>query len=339
MAGIALTVAEHNARESGLDAVQGPNYPEQTYHQSAQRETQGQGYSENGVRGPSDYQQPRPPYSNGYSGEGSPSASPQNSMQGLNAAPYYPGSASPGQRTPARSPHAFANEVYTDDPYQSNRPWQDPGLGAVNPHDIEDDGDDGLVYGRRGPRTSMLSLGASSNRSREGPAAAGAGIAAGAAAAGLAGRNGASSQLGGYYAPIHKATAVTGSPQGSTYAHDLGQGGRGAEKGNWGAVTSTDKGRKWRLAIIIGIGALIAIAIVLGIVFGVVLKNKGGSDSGSPAGGSAADDLAQNGDLNLNSGEIKALMNNPNLHKVFPGIDYSEYTQAYEEPQTKAIHG
>jgi len=204
-------------------------------------------------------------------------------------------------------------------------------LGAVNPHDIEDDGDDGLVYGRRGPRTSMLSLGASSNRSREGPAAAGAGIAAGAAAAGLAGRNGASSQLGGYYAPIHKATAVTGSPQGSTYAHDLGQGGRGAEKGNWGAVTSTDKGRKWRLAIIIGIGALIAIAIVLGIVFGVVLKNKGGSDSGSPAGGSAADDLAQNGDLNLNSGEIKALMNNPNLHKVFPGIDYTPLNAQYPD--------
>lgn len=75
-----------------------------------------------------------------------------------------------------------------------------------------------------------------------------------------------------------------------------------------------------------------------------------GNSSGSSRGGggqSADDDTKSNGDLNINSAEIKELMNNDNLHKVrhsenlhdggsaanpaqvFPGFDYTPLNAQY----------
>jgi exo-beta-1,3-glucanase (GH17 family) len=77
---------------------------------------------------------------------------------------------------------------------------------------------------------------------------------------------------------------------------------------------------------------VIVVAIVAGIVGGVLGKKSSGSGSESSGSGpvpgstnNADTDLAQNGDLNINSAEIKGLMNNKDLHKVFPAIDYTPW--------------
>ena len=58
-------------------------------------------------------------------------------------------------------------------------------------------------------------------------------------------------------------------------------------------------------------------------------KHGAGSDNSDSGGESAKDDTQQNGDLDINSPEIKKLLNNPDLHKVFPGIDYTPYNTQY----------
>ena len=56
------------------------------------------------------------------------------------------------------------------------------------------------------------------------------------------------------------------------------------------------------------------------------------TNSGSNKGGSsAAEDTSKNGDLDINSAEIKALMDNPSLHKVFPGMDYTPLNTQYPD--------
>ncbi|KAJ8123862.1 hypothetical protein O1611_g9496 [Lasiodiplodia mahajangana] len=85
--------------------------------------------------------------------------------------------------------------------------------------------------------------------------------------------------------------------------------------------------KKWKWAI----GILVAVIIIGGVVGGVLgskYANKGSSGSGS-GGQSANDDAAQNGDLSIDSAEIQALLNNPNLHKVFPGVDYTPINVQY----------
>ncbi len=74
--------------------------------------------------------------------------------------------------------------------------------------------------------------------------------------------------------------------------------------------------------------AFLVLGGIAGGVVGGILSKKNSSSSSTSSGQSASDDTASNGDLNKNSAEIKALLNNPNLHKVFPGIDYTPmYTQ------------
>ncbi|KAK3393973.1 glycoside hydrolase family 17 protein [Podospora didyma] len=320
MAGIALTVAEHNARESGLNAIDGPNYPQQTYQQDGQWQNQNQGGYNGGGGGSSlgvgDHQQRQPgaPYSG--VGDTSSHSSFQSSFQGSLA-----GHAIPARQGSSRSPHSTVNEIYTDDPYQHYGRPQDPRLGVVDPHDIEDDGDDGLTYGpRKGPRTSMLSLG-SSHRGAAAAGGAAGGAAAGGVLSGLGGRNG-SGGLSGFYAPVKNGS---GAPQSALEG----------EKPAWPVVPpSSGKSRKWRLVVIIIVAVLIAIGIALGVVFGLVLKNNGGGNKDNSTGGStstAAGDTAANGDLDINSKEIKALLNNGNLYKVFPGIDYTPVNSQYPD--------
>ncbi|KAH8907399.1 glycoside hydrolase [Coniochaeta sp. PMI_546] len=319
MAGIAYSVAERNARESGLEAMRGPDYPQQAYQQQGQWENQGQMYNQHGLRGvevPS-----RPPYG-GMGGPGADRDS-HSSLQGLGAAAVAPGAATPGAHTPSRSPHSFNNELYTDDPYQSYSRPQDPHLGVVNPMDIEDDGDDGLTYGRRGPRTSMLSLGGSGQRTPNGSTSGAAAAAGGVIGAlgGIVGRNGASGRSGASgasYDPVHNASTAYG---GNGNAYDLGGVG---DKSPW--LEKQKKGsRMWKWAVIIAVGLIIVAAVVCGILFGVVFKqNKSGS-----SGSTSTPDSS--GDLDINSPAIKALLNNKDLHKVFPGIDYTPLNTQYPD--------
>lgn len=111
------------------------------------------------------------------------------------------------------------------------------------------------------------------------------------------------------------------------------------EKSAWMAQHSS-KSKKWRWIISI----IVVLLIIGGIVGGVVgsrVANKSGSKSGSSSGGSKGGGGSGSGsgsgsggdddgtDLTINSQEIKDLLNNPNLHKVFPGIDYTPLNTQY----------
>lgn len=89
--------------------------------------------------------------------------------------------------------------------------------------------------------------------------------------------------------------------------------------------------KKWKW-VIIAIAAFVIIgAIVGGVVGGVVMGDSSGSGSGGGGrkGQSAEEDEEENGDLGKNSAEIKKLLNNPDLHKVFPGMDYTPLNTQY----------
>lgn len=332
MAGIAMSVADHNARESGLNAVHNPNYPQQAYQQQGQWEGQGQGLG-GGHLSPDN--QSYPVNRNSHS-----------SLQGLNSGASGPGTGTPGQRTPSRSPYAF-NDAYTDDPTHIYRRPADPNLGIVNPHEIMDDGDDGLTYTRKGPRTSMLSLG-SSHKGKDAAVVGAAGLGTAGTSSGLPSRNGSGIVNNPQYAPVNN-----GLP-GDASSGDIGLGGGGGGGGGGyhsaylsEKKSSGDGGKKKRLIIILIVAALVIIGVVLGVVFGVILKDKGGGGSsgktasagGGESGSTAEEDTATNGDLNINSKEIKALMNNKELKKVFPGMDYtpihSQYPDCIHDPPSQ----
>lgn len=100
----------------------------------------------------------------------------------------------PTADSPSRSMNSFGRpNSLTDDPYQSysSNPRHDGvDVGLVNPHDIEDDGDDGLSYARRPQRTSLFNRSDSGPSSRSGTRAAAVGAGAGASTLGLMSSNG-----------------------------------------------------------------------------------------------------------------------------------------------------
>jgi exo-beta-1,3-glucanase (GH17 family) len=155
----------------------------------------------------------------------------------------------------------------------------------------------------------------SSSNSERGPrAAAAAGAGAGAAAGGMLGRS--------YH-------------NGST---EFDTGARPEKSSAWlaGRKESSKKKRKW--AIILLIFAVVAGALIGGIVGGVLNNGGGGGGGGGDGKGnsnsngqSAQDDAKENGDLSITSSEIKDLMNNPDLHRVFPGMDYTPLNTQYPD--------
>ena len=253
---------------------------------------------------PSAPRQPYSPHNTGYvydpsgNGRGGNVVDP-DSHSSLN--PFSTPVATSGSHSPARSLRSFSHsDPYADDPYQSSfqrNPHSN--LGLVDPNDIEDDGDDGLHYSRRSQRNSMLSA---SNSERGGRHAVGAAAVGGAAAAGGA----ALAKSGG--AHVYNA-------------------GAGREK----SAPSKRHSKRWRWAIIILVFLVVAGAIVGGVVGTLLAGRRGNSQSNSGSGVSAEDDAKRNGDLNINSQEIKDLMNNPNLHRVFPGMDYTPYNTQYPD--------
>ncbi|CAM1501527.1 Fc.00g035110.m01.CDS01 [Cosmosporella sp. VM-42] len=235
-------------------------------------------------------------YDGGY-GNIAPDQGSHSSSNGLGA---------PAIPTSSRTPSHFSSDPYVDDPYQGFSTRRGNNLGVVNPNEIEDDGDDGLNYHKQSQRNSMLSL-PHSDRGRQA-------IGTAAAVGGAAGAGGVAGGL------LRK-----GPPGGSEY--DLGS---GPEKSEWLAKQKNNN-KKWKWVIIVLVFLVIVGAIVGGVVGGMMSNNKKKGGSSSQKGQSAADDEKANGDLDKDSDEIKALLDNPDLHMIFPGMDYTPLNTQYPD--------
>jgi exo-beta-1,3-glucanase (GH17 family) len=188
----------------------------------------------------------------------------------------------------------------------------DPGMGGIDPTNIEDDGDDlDYLQHNRGSRQSLTH-----NSERSGA------VPVGAAAAG-----GVIGTLGGLV-----GRSVSGNnPQYGPVANPQPGYGGPAEKSEWLKSQSSSRKRwKWIIA------TTAIFLIVAGIIAGVTVplltkKNSGSSSSSSSNTQTGTGDTQANGDLGKDSPEIQGLMNNKNLHKVFPGIDYTPINTQYPD--------
>lgn len=103
-----------------------------------------------------------------------------------------------------------------------------------------------------------------------------------------------------------------------------GEAGRGgAEKSEWlNRQSSGNKRLKWIVGSIVAI-VLIA-AIVGGVVGGILSSKRSGGGSGSSTSQPSKDGL-----YDINSSQVQDLLNNKDLHKVFPGMDYTPLNAQY----------
>ncbi|KAI9861040.1 MAG: hypothetical protein M1813_005469 [Trichoglossum hirsutum] len=220
---------------------------------------------------------------------------------------------------------------YADNPHRWDpRVSQTGFVGGINPDEIANDADDGLTYGNQDPRRrSVLSLGRQSTHSSPTGPTGPTGTAARSGAAGggvlgvfggLVGRNSA----GAHPEPSSSAYGlVSGSGEPAAYENNN-------EKSEWlNQQTTGNKKMKWIVGIIIAI--VVAAAIAGGIAGGIIgsRKNSSSGSNGSSGDSNSPGSVVDNGpDLSKNSPEIKKLLNNPNLHKVFPGMDYTPLNAA-----------
>ena len=170
-------------------------------------------------------------------------------------------------------------------------------LGSIDPRDIADEEDDASMQPRSKKKKSAI-LGGGAGGAGAGAAGAGATGGAGGFIKGLASRDSS-----GHYGQV---------PGGS---------GGENEKSSWlKEQTSRSKRLKWMVA---GLIALVIILAIAGGAVGAALtvkKNKDASDQAAIDKGS---------DLKADSSAIKKLMKNPDLHKVFPGVDYTPFGAQY----------
>ncbi|EHK43610.1 glycoside hydrolase family 17 protein [Trichoderma atroviride IMI 206040] len=296
MAGIAYGVAERNARESGMQAIHG-GLPPPPSHARYPDGGYGNGNGNS--------------YGNGYGyGPGNGGYYHPGSERGSMGVSGVSGANS--SRSPSRSARESRStrDPYADDHYPqmyaAGSRNSNPMLGIVNPNEIVDDGDDGLDYSRRSQRNSTLGADAAKGAAAVTTAAVGAGA-------------------------IRSALGRSGADAGGIFDN-----GSTEEKSAWMAQHSSQS-KKWRWIISI----IVVLLIIGGVVGGVVgsrVANKSGSKSGngsgsskggSGSGGGSGDD--DGSDLTINSQEIKDLLNNPDLHKVFPGIDYTPLNTQYPD--------
>ncbi|KAE9994861.1 hypothetical protein Vi05172_g6199 [Venturia inaequalis] len=206
------------------------------------------------------------------------------------------------------------NTPYSDGPIvpQSRSHNEVNNLAFVDPNAIIDDGDDG--FGMYNPkRSSKVSLPFNKSKASVNATPLAAGAGAGVLGARALGDNSsAGSARGGEYTPVSAA----------------GLRDPALEKNAW-LKDKRPKGRAWKKTVFILAGLLIVLAIAGGAVGGILGSRKSNSDAATSNGQSAADDGASNGDLSKDSAEIKKLMNNPNLHKVFSGFAYTPLNTQY----------
>lgn len=220
---------------------------------------------------------------------------------------------------------------YSDSPYTRYSSAQNlaPHLGQINPNDVADDDDWGMgptpLNSAQNKRRSFVPFGAgrgasrgvSSDGSRNN--SPGSSINSGVVGAGVAG------------AAVGTAAYAVGKDGNGTYNPVPGVNGSQelmAEKSAWKVEDDLRK-RKKRMWIAIAIISVIMLGAILGGVLGALLKDSGrgkGQQSSTSAGDVATDNK---NDLSKDSDEIKALMNNANLHKVFPGMDYTPLNVQY----------
>ncbi|KAI2615310.1 glycoside hydrolase family 17 protein [Hypoxylon sp. NC1633] len=332
MTGLAMSVADRNARESGLEAMrqaeqyQQPQHQQSAYSDAYQRAPpQNHSYDEQQGYGYDRSYDTSPGYGAGASagagadpyGQHTPGYSSTPSLAPMGAAAL----SHSGRGTPTRSVHSYSSDPFRD-PQMAYGQRMDSNLGQFNPNDIDDDGDDGLDY-RRSARNSILSLGGSSNRGGHGAlaGAAGAGAASG-VMGGLLGKNRNSSIN---YDPVQNASSA--GKVGGAGEYEMGA---KLEKPSEWLSSQNSSRKKWKWFIFIVVGLVIAGGIAGGVVGGIMASRKQ-NESGGGGGQSAESDSAQNGDLDINSAEIQKLMNNPNLHKVFPGVDYTPINVQYPD--------
>ncbi|PYH98511.1 glycoside hydrolase [Aspergillus ellipticus CBS 707.79] len=178
---------------------------------------------------------------------------------------------------------------------------------VINPDDIADDGDDGFAVVPKGVEDQR-------------PDGALHTTVAGGAAAG-----------GGVFAGLKALFKGKKQPNSSYGPVEL----EAAEKGQRGSMIIGGGSRKRGWIVGLVLAAIIVGAIVGGAVGGTVghQQHGGDSSSGSSSGGSSGSggSGSDKGDglLDKNSAEIKALMNNKDLHKVFPGMDYTPWGVQY----------
>jgi len=90
------------------------------------------------------------------------------------------------------------------------------------------------------------------------------------------------------------------------------------EKSEWLRNQSTgNKRMRWIVGVVV---AVIIVAAAVGGTIGGILASKNRSSSSGSTTSSAG---SSKGLYDINSSQVKALLNNPNLHRVFPGMDYT----------------
>lgn len=292
ISGIALGVANSHDRLSGIDAVH--NMDHDGFAGPSER-----GFHTSGSDNPY-----VPPAGYGSSESLRPEQSYGSNMA-LGAAAASPGLQTPGRSSThlsdgsngrsmadAQHPAPYVGGIVRDGPYQRQSQYGAENMQAeINPDDIADDGEDEFV-----PRAVPVATGAAG------------GAAAGGVLGGLFGNN---RNAGPSYGPV---------PGGGLEAGD-------GEKKPPGTGMSARKKRGLLVGIILG---LIILGAIVGGAVGGTIGNKGNKDGPSSGSDQSADeDTKENGDLNKDSAEIKALMNNKDLHKVFPGMDYTPWGVQY----------
>ncbi|KAL8694705.1 MAG: hypothetical protein Q9218_000716 [Villophora microphyllina] len=319
IAGIALGVANTHERESGLDALRSV----ESLQQNSRGHPPERGY---GIGSENPYVPEPPMHHRGLSAQ-DPFATPAPSARNLNPFEDSRRDPSPARLTPAQSrpniplqqyPSEGSRTPYYDNPYNRVSTAWDPRVSRhdIDPNAIDDDGDDGMAQPLP-KRRSMLGL-----RSQSDHGHAAAGVAGGAAAGGVLGTLGG---LVGRNNTVSRDASGNYGPVGHT-----GYEGGHVEKSEWlSRETSGRKRLRWIAGILV---ALILIgAIAGGVVAGIkAAKNHKSSSANSATPQTAAEDDGA-GDLDKNSAEIKKLMNNPNLHRVFPGVDYTPYASQYPD--------
>lgn len=314
IAGVALGVANTNERESGVQALRsidemGPStrgLPLERGYDTMGSDTPyipAPPSRYRNSRGPDPFASPAPsarsnPFDDGRRGSGPPSPG-ELTLRGYPSRNSIPLDEYPPQD---------ARNSYTDNPYNRFSTAWDTRMarGDIDPNEIEDDGDDGLE-----PTTSR-------QQQRTVPE--------GAAVGGAAATGGVMAALGGLVG--RKNVATNGSRDPSGQYGPVGGGGideAPAEKSDW-LNTQTSGRRRFRWIV----GILIALVIIGAIIGGVIAGLRSShSTSSSPSSGNSAAQDNSSGDLDANSAEIKKLMNNPGLHKVFPGMDYTPFNAQY----------
>jgi exo-beta-1,3-glucanase (GH17 family) len=325
--GIALGVASTHERESGLQALGDLN---------------GWGRSRDGIAGPRgvpqngsgtstpfsdnhayDHAIPHPIHSNTSYTSNAPLAMGAMAPAGIMSASSSERSVPlNGRPMPPHNAYPYSDSPYNQ--YSSSNLTITPqrGLGVIDPDEVADDDDWGM--GPRQPvqqkRRSFVPFIASRERDQSRESTPG-GAAAGSAAVG------AGAGTAAYLATRDANGTYNAVPGGSSDMSGGAELVREKSRNEW--MEHDNRGRKRTMWIASAIIGLVILGAILGGVLGSVLKKHKGSDTAS--GGQDAQQVANDNkeDLNLKSAEIQKLMGNSNLHKVFPGMDYTPLNTQY----------